>query len=167
MRFLLEMAWRELRVNGRSLWVFCACLMLGVILVAAAGGLYRVVSSTLLADTRILLGGDLEIDSNAPLPPDALDWIDQRGDLSLVIELDTMLGTLDGNFLRVELQSVDDRYPLYGELVLEPAIPLDAAVAFDAERHGAAIDRGFLRGSGGSSVHLRSVRRRFLPSPVR
>jgi predicted lysophospholipase L1 biosynthesis ABC-type transport system permease subunit len=120
MRFLLEMAWRELRVNGRSLWVFCACLMLGVILVAAAGGLYRVISSTLLADTRILLGGDLEIDSNAPLPPAALDWIRQRGDLSLVIELDTMLGTADGNFLRVELQSVDDRYPLYGELVLNP-----------------------------------------------
>jgi putative ABC transport system permease protein len=140
MRFLLEMAWRELRVNGRSLWVFCACLMLGVILVAAAGGLYRVISSTLLADTRILLGGDLEIDSNAPLPPAALDWIRQRGDLSLVIELDTMLGTADGNFLRVELQSVDDRYPLYGELVLEPAISLDAAVAFDAQRHGAAID---------------------------
>ena len=43
MRFLIELAWRELRVNGRSLWVFCACLMLGVILVAAAGGLYRVV----------------------------------------------------------------------------------------------------------------------------
>ncbi|MDH3908348.1 MAG: ABC transporter permease, partial [Gammaproteobacteria bacterium] len=140
MRFLLEMAWRELRVNGRSLWVFCACLMLGVILVAAAGGLYRVVSSTLLADTRILLGGDLEIDSNAALPPAALDWIRQRGDLSLVIELDTMLGTADGNFLRVELQSVDERYPLYGELVLEPAVSLDAAVAFDAERHGAAID---------------------------
>jgi len=140
MRFLLEMAWRELRVNGRSLWVFCACLMLGVILVAAAGGLYRVVSSTLLADTRILLGGDLEVDSNAPLPPATLDWIRQRGDLSLVIELDTMLGTADGNFLRVELQSVDERYPLYGELVLQPAVSLDAAVAFDAQRHGAAID---------------------------
>lgn len=140
MRFLLDLAWRELRVNGRSLWVFCACLMLGVILVAAAGGLYRVVSSGLLADTRILLGGDLEIDSSAPLPSTVLEWIDERGDMSLVIELDTMLGTPDGNFLRVELQSVDSSYPLYGELVLEPAIPLEQTVAFEASRFGAAVD---------------------------
>ncbi len=140
MRFLLELAWRELRVNGRSLWVFCACLMLGVILVAAAGGLYRVVSSGLLADTRILLGGDLEIDSNAPLPSTALEWIGERGDLSLVIELDTMLGTPDGNFLRVELQSVDSSYPLYGDLVLDPAMPLGQAVALQADRFGAAVD---------------------------
>ncbi len=140
MRYLLELAWRELRVNGRSLWVFCACLMLGVILVAAAGGLYRVVSSTLLADTRMLLGGDLEIDSNAPLEPAALEWIEQRGDLSLVIELDTMLGTPDGNFLRTELQTVDANYPLYGELVLEPNMPLESAVALDGEVFGAAID---------------------------
>ena len=39
--------------------------MLGVILVAAAGGLYRVVSSGLLADTRVLLGGDLELPGGA------------------------------------------------------------------------------------------------------
>ena len=118
MPYLLELAWRELRVNGRSLWVFCACLMLGVILVAAAGGLYRIVSLGLLADTRILLGGDLEVESMSPLPDETLAWIRQDGDLTLVVELDTMLGTPEGNFQRVELQSVDANYPLYGELVL-------------------------------------------------
>ena len=140
MPFLLELAWRELRVNGRSLWVFCACLMLGVILVAAAGGLYRVVSAGLLTDTRMLLGGDLEVDSNTLLPPDALAWIEQHGDLSLVIELDTMLGTADGNFLRVELQTVDSAYPLYGNLGLEPAVSLEEALAMNNGRYGAAID---------------------------
>jgi putative ABC transport system permease protein len=138
--FLLELAWRELRVNGRSLWVFCACLMLGVILVAAAGGLYRVVSSGLLMDTRMLLGGDLEVDSNTPLPPEAIAWIEQNGDLSLVIELDTMLGTADGNFLRVELQTVDSAYPLYGSLELEPAISLEEALAMSGGSYGAAVD---------------------------
>ena len=140
MRYLLDLAWRELRVNGRSLWVFCACLTLGVILVAAAGGLYRMVSAGLLADTRALLGGDLEVDGNQPLPTAALAWIRQTGDVSLVIELDTMLGTSEGNFVRAELQSVDDYYPLYGELELEPAIPLEAAVARQDNIFGAAID---------------------------
>lgn len=140
MPFLLELAWRELRANGRSLWVFCACLMLGVILVAAAGGLYRIVSSGLLADTRVLLGGDLEVESMAPLPDEALDWIREHGELTLVVELDTMLGTPEGNFQRVELQSVDAHYPLYGELVLAPAMPIGEAVAFAQGRHGVALD---------------------------
>ena len=52
MGFLLDLAWRELRVNGRSLWVFCACLMLGVILVTAAGGMYRMVSAEQCAGIR-------------------------------------------------------------------------------------------------------------------
>lgn len=140
MPFLLELAWRELRVNGRSLWIFCACLMLGVILVAAAGGLYRTVSTGLLSDTRALLGGDLEIDGNTPLPPAALEWIEQTGQVSLVIELDTMLGMPDGQFLRAELQSVDTHYPLYGELELAPAIPLDEAISQQGDNYGTAID---------------------------
>ena len=140
MLYLLELAWRELRINGRSLWVFCACLMLGVILVTAAGGLYRVVSKGLLADTRMLLGGDLEVESMAPLPDEVLDWIRRDGDLTLVIELDTMLGTPEGNFQRVELQSVDSRYPLYGELVLNPAMTVGQAVEFDNGVYGVALD---------------------------
>ena len=140
MPFLLELAWRELRVNGRSLWIFCACLMLGVILVAAAGGLYRVVSSGLLADTRMLLGGDLEVESMSPLPGDALRWMREDGELTLVIELDTMLGTPEGSFQRVELQSVDANYPLYGELILEPAMPVGEAVASKQGQFGVALD---------------------------
>ena len=68
MRFLLDLAWKDLRHSGRALWVFCACLILGVTLISASGGLYRQVGAALLADTRLLLGGDLEIDSSAPLP---------------------------------------------------------------------------------------------------
>ncbi|MFC6672177.1 hypothetical protein [Marinobacterium aestuariivivens] len=40
--------------------------------------------------------------------------------MSLLIELRTMLGNPAGDFLLVELQSVDDHYPLYGELQLDP-----------------------------------------------
>jgi len=54
MSFLLNLAWRDLRASGRSLWVFCACLFLGVALVAATGGLYQLINQSLLADTRAL-----------------------------------------------------------------------------------------------------------------
>jgi putative ABC transport system permease protein len=140
MSFLLNLAWRDLRASGRSLWVFCACLFLGVALVAATGGLYQLINQSLLADTRALLGGDLEVDSNDPLPEDVLAWMAERSDVSLVTELDTMLGTVTGDFLRVELQAMDGMYPLYGSLVLQPEQRLAEATAFDNGHWGAAID---------------------------
>ena len=50
MRFLLSLAWRDLRGGSRSLWLFGLCLVLGVTLIAATGTLYRQVSGALLAD---------------------------------------------------------------------------------------------------------------------
>ena len=141
MPFLLKLAWRDLRASGRSLWVFVACLVLGVTLVAATGGLYRLVSAGILADTRQLMGGDIEVDAKQPLPPPVLDWISTHGEVSLMTELYTMLGSADGDFVRVELQSVDGRYPLYGQLRLQPAADLADVNAFDGQHWGVAIDQ--------------------------
>jgi putative ABC transport system permease protein len=140
MRFLFDLAWRDLRTSARSLWVFGACLMLGVTLVSASGGLYRLVNLSLLADTRILMGGDLEVDTSQPLPDEALNWIRANGEVSLVTEVDTMLGTSNDQFLRVELQSTDASYPLYGELLLQPSRPLSEVTAFVDNHWGVAID---------------------------
>lgn len=140
MRFLSKLAWRDLRASGRPLWVFCVCLMLGVTLIAATGGLYRQVSSSLLADSRALFGGDLEVESRAPLADGVLDWMSARGTVSLLIELRTMLGTAAGDFQLVELQSVDRRYPLYGELLLEPPQDLASATGLWEGRWGTALD---------------------------
>jgi putative ABC transport system permease protein len=141
MSFLLSLAWRDLKASGRSLWVFCACLFLGVALVAATGGLYQLTNHSLLADTRALLGGDLEVESDdGPLPEGVLSWMAERGDVSLVTELDTMLGTTTDEFLRVELQTTDELYPLYGDLELQPNVPLAEITAFENGRWGVATD---------------------------
>ncbi|MGI9203786.1 MAG: ABC transporter permease [Woeseiaceae bacterium] len=140
MRLLLDLAWRDLKASGRSLWVFCACLALGVSLVTSTGGLYRLINEGLLADTRELLGGDVEVDTDSALPESVLDWIHDNGDVSLVTELDTMLGTTKDEFLRVEIQAMDDMYPLYGELTLQPDLPLSEITAFKDGQWGAAID---------------------------
>lgn len=142
MRFLLSLAWRDLRASGRSLWIFCACLVLGVTLVSASGSLYRLVGDGLLADTRQLLGGDLQVSSNRPepLPDEAVAWISERGKVSQIIELRTMLGTPQDDFVLVELQSVDDFYPLYGSLQFDPELPLSELISKQNERWGLAID---------------------------
>jgi len=138
--FLLSLAWQDLRASGRSLWVFVACLTLGVTLLTATGGLYKLVSAGLLADTRALFGGDVEVESRQPLPEPVLEWMQRSGDIALVTELDSMVGTPDKGFLRVELQSVDQHYPLYGDLSLQPPVPLQAAIAMVDGLWGVAID---------------------------
>ncbi len=140
MPFLLKLAWQDLRGSGQSLWVLCACLVLGVTLVAATGGLYQQVWEGLQTDSLKYSGGDLKVHARSRLPREAIDWMEARGDLSLLIELDTMMGTVAGDFHLVEVQSVDDRYPLYGELVLDPPLPLDAATALQDGRYGLAVD---------------------------
>jgi len=140
MRFLLELAWRDLRHGGRSLWIFCACLALGVTLVAASGSLYRLTSHGLLQDTRKLMGGDLEVDASAPLPAEVLAWMRANGRVSLATEVYTMLGGESGDFLRVKLQAMDEHYPLYGELELEPAAALTEVTSPRDGRWGIAID---------------------------
>ena len=138
-RFIASLAWRDLRASGGYLWVFWACLMLGVTLIAASSGLFRQVSDGLLSDTRALFGGDLEVESRAPLSASVLEWLRERGEVSLLIELRTMM-MADGRPTLVELQSVDARYPLYGQIELEPAMSVDDAVSERDAVYGAAID---------------------------
>ena len=140
MRALLSLAWRDLRGSGRTLWVFCACLMLGVMLIAASGGLYRQVSDSLLAQTRTLFGGDLEVRSRSPLPDPVRAWLDAHGTVSQLVELRTMLMTEAGDAQLVELQSVDARYPLVGALTLDPPLAVAAATAMQDGHHGIVID---------------------------
>jgi putative ABC transport system permease protein len=140
MPFLLELAWRDLRASGRQLWIFVACLVLGVSLVAAGGGLYRQVSDGLRNDARLVFGGDVEIEAPAPLPQEVLAWMAQRGTVSRVIELRTMLRTESGRAQLIELLSADGAYPLYGSVALQPAGALGPTLAATDGLWGAAID---------------------------
>ena len=136
---LLKLAWNDLRGSGQSLWVLCACLILGVTLIAATGGLYEQILKGIQADSRKLSGGDLTVESRTPLSIEAIDWMKDTGEVSLLIEMDTMMGT-DSGFQLVEVQSVDEFYPLYGALTLEPDMSLPDATAKQGEYYGLAMD---------------------------
>jgi putative ABC transport system permease protein len=138
--WLLRFAITDLKSRRAALRVFVACLILGVTLVAATGSLYRVVEQGLLADTRALLGGDVEIESGEPLPADVLAWIRTTGDISLVREIDTVVSSDGDGFFVAEILVPDAAYPLYGGLVLMPDEPLAALTARKDELWGAVID---------------------------
>ncbi|KQP23235.1 ABC transporter permease [Pseudorhodoferax sp. Leaf267] len=154
---LIDLAWRDLRASGRPLWVFCACLALGVALVMASGGLYRQVAGALHEDARALFGGDLEVRHADPLPAPELDWIAARGEVSRLIELRSMLRSADGRTQLVTVQSADARYPLYGAVELAPPQPLADALAQQDGRWGIALDAVLaqrLNLTPGATVHL-------------
>jgi len=136
---LLSFAWRDLRASGRYLRVFWSCLMLGVALIGAGGGLFHRVSAALLDDTRAIFGGDLEVQTRAPLGAAELAWMRAHGDVSLLIELRTMM-LADGRVQLIELQSVDAAYPLYGRLELAPRMTVGEAVGYRRGIWGAAVD---------------------------
>lgn len=134
---------RDLRGAGkaRSLWVFCACLMLGIALIAVCGSLLQLVRDGFAQQERNLFGGDLQVSQRQPVSDEQRRWLLQNADVSRLLELRTMLGTDDGEFTVVELQSVDAAYPLYGQVSLEPAGSLQDAVAQSASGvWGAAFD---------------------------
>lgn len=139
-RWLLKYAVIDLRARLTSLNVFVACLVLGVMLVAATTSLYRVVGQSLLADTRALLGGDVEIESGQPLPEEAIQWIGKTGDISLVREIDTIVSSDGGDFFAAEILVPDAAYPLYGSLLLSPDAPLHALTTQKNNLWGTVID---------------------------
>jgi len=130
--------WRDLIGNWRSrpLRLLAASLFLGVLLISACTGLLSLIRDGIAAEERQLFGGDVEIDVRVPLEKKVLDWLDERGTVSRLTELRTMVGTDTGEFTVIELQSVDDNYPLYGQVQLEPRMPLQEATS----DFGAAID---------------------------
>lgn len=141
----LRLARRELRGGVKSLRIVLACLALGVAAIAAVGTLRAGIQAGLEADGARILGGDVEVRGGArPLPPELRAWAAARGAaVSAITTMRAMAVAPAGERMLVELKAVDAAYPLYGALVLEPAVPLAAGtVALDplvAERLGLSL----------------------------
>jgi len=143
----------------RSLWVFCACLMLGIALIAVCGSLLQLVRDGFEQQERNLFGGDLQVSQRQQISESQQNWLAQNAQVSRVLELRTMLGTPDGDFTVVELQSVDDAYPLYGQVQLEPQITLQQAVDQSAANGlwGAAFDPALVEQLGLQTGQIVSI----------
>lgn len=125
----------------RSLWVFAACLLLGIALIAACGSLLQLVRDGFHQQERDLFGGDIQISQRQAISDEQQAWLSMNARVSLLLELRTMLGTEAGEFSVVELQSVDDAYPLYGKVTLTANTSLqDAVKQSDDGVWGAAFD---------------------------
>jgi len=137
----LRLALRELRAGLRGFYVFIACIALGVMAIAGVGSLATSLEHGLAREGRVILGGDLSFNLShreASAPERA--FLDANGRVSAAATMRAMARTPDGRSALVEIKAVDDAYPLFGAVALEPALALRAALAPTDGRFGAAVD---------------------------
>jgi putative ABC transport system permease protein len=139
-----RLARRELRGGIRGFRIFLACLTLGVVAIAAVGSISAAVVAGLERDAQAILGGDVTLRLlHRSATPAQRAWLSERAArLSESVEMRAMARAIDGTRRQlVELKAVDDVYPLYGALEVEPSLSRGALFGRRDGVPGAAIER--------------------------
>ncbi|MBS8228279.1 ABC transporter permease [Vannielia litorea] len=136
-----RIARRELRGGLRGFKVFLACLALGVAAIAAVGLVRESLSGGLMREGATMLGGDAELRFTYRAAGEAEQgWMAERATrVSEIVDFRSMARAGENTAL-TQVKGVDDIYPLYGEIRLEPAMPLDQALAGADGLPGAVMD---------------------------
>jgi len=141
------------------LWVFLACLVLGVTAIAGLGSLADAVVAGIKADSRELLGGDAEA-RLAYRRADAAEreYLARDGTMSEIASMRAMGRTVDGaRRSLIELKAVDHPYALYGAVALSPVQSLATVTDKRDGVFGAAVDPAILTRLGlqlGDSIRV-------------
>lgn len=133
---------REMRGGLRGFRLFLACLALGVAAIAAVGSVRAAIEAGLAREGAALLGGEAELDFTYRFAnPEEQAWMADRATaVSEIVEFRSMAVVGDDRTL-TQIKGVDDLYPLVGEMVLDPAMPLEQALATRDNLPGAVMER--------------------------
>jgi putative ABC transport system permease protein len=140
------LARRELRGGLKGFRIFLACLLLGVAVIAAVGSTAEAVRSSILADAKQILGGDVELRLlYRPATAAQQAFMAEAATVSHTREMRAMAKPADrDDRALVELKAIDGLYPLYGAVTLDPPLGLAEATAERGGRWGAAADRNLI-----------------------
>ena len=144
MRFILRMAYRELRSSWRRLAFFFLCVAVGVAAIVALRSLTQNVRVALATEARTLLAGDVSLRTDRPWPDAVWPALDRRleeGGPALrteTVDIVTMARLEDAGSTRtkvVELRGVQEGFPFYGRYELGSG----RAYTFDLLRNEGAL----------------------------
>ncbi len=149
MRFVVAMAWREVRSSWRRLLLFFLCIALGVGAMVSLRSFTRVFTDSIAADSRLLLGADVRIESTTPWTPDQVEILTRHAaDAGVLastrtIETQTIARAAGGGDrpVMVELRAVESGFPLRGAVRLGGGRPFTPALLAD---HGALVSPSLL-----------------------
>ncbi len=151
LRHAATIAKRELRGGLSGFRIFLLCLLLGVAAIAGIGTIRAAINAGLGEEAASLLGGDAEIHFTHRNANEAeRTWIAANSlEASEIITFRSMIQARADTAPELSLsqvKAVDTNYPLYGAVELEPAQPLQDALAVrdgmpGLVLHPAQIDR--------------------------
>ncbi len=137
----LRFALRELRSGLRGFYVFVVCIALGVMAIAGVGSVAGSLSEGLEHQGRTLLGGDV---SFALFQREANSqeraFLAARGQISAAATMRGMAKAPSGELALIDMKAVDAAYPMLGQVVLDPQLPLSDILAQRDGTFGAAAD---------------------------
>lgn len=135
-------ALREMRGGVKGFRVFLCCLALGVAAVAAVGSVRTAIFTGLSDQGRVILGGDAELEfTYRRATPKERDAAEAAGAVSEIVDFRSMAvaeSRISGETERglAQVKGVDGAYPLYGEVALDPPMPLGEALETREGRAG-------------------------------
>jgi putative ABC transport system permease protein len=143
-RTIVRIGTRELRGGLKGFQIFIACLALGVMVIAAVGALGDAMRAGLVRQGETILGGDLTFARMHLQATDAeRKTFEALGRVSETSTMRTMARRTDGSEQALtELKSVDEAYPLAGQVLLEGGGDFKSALtALGAVADGMLLER--------------------------
>ncbi|MDA9865250.1 FtsX-like permease family protein [bacterium] len=141
-----RIARRELRGGIKGFRIFLACLILGVAAIAAIGSVREAIREGLEREGATILGGDAELELTYRFATaEERAWMDDRAiNVAELVDFRSMVVVGQGETAEralTQVKGVDAAYPLLGEVVLEPEMPLAAALDGADGLPGAVMER--------------------------
>ena len=121
---ILKYALKDLSRNYHKIFSIIVTLLISLFILSAIFTIEDSLKKELNDNAKALLGGDLEIDYNRnPGNLDLINKVKEFATISQMIEFSTMLSTTGrerNKSLFTRIKTVDEKYPLYGNVVYEP-----------------------------------------------
>jgi putative ABC transport system permease protein len=127
MKFVLNMAWREMRASWRRLSLFFLCIAIGVGSIVSLRSLVQKMRAAIGREARVMYACDVQVGSNHPWKPEVEAVVKRYFDSPFVAAHTEVMGTQtmvrpvnnpNGRPVTVILQGVQEQFPLYGEVRL-------------------------------------------------
>jgi putative ABC transport system permease protein len=144
MRFVFNLARRELRASWRRLLFFFLCIGIGVGSIVALRSMIQSLNRAVAGEARALMTADAQAETTREWTPEALAKITRIAQPPLVearietVEASSMARPADSareGVSMVELKGVERGFPLYGDFRLDDGRPFD----FSLVEHGGAV----------------------------
>jgi len=121
---VFKYALKDLSRNYRKISSIIVTLFISLFILSAIFTIEDSLTKELNDNAKVLLGGDLEIDYNRNQGDlNLVNKVKEFSTVSQMIEFSTMLSTVDrtkNKSLFTRIKTVDEKYPLYGNVVYEP-----------------------------------------------